>query len=199
MQSWRFTMKVEPYDVADSMAEEIFLKRLDEILHRQPFVSSQLASHFLEGAQITAHMRQMRKKTVEDRILYYVQNRIRDQKLWYATKAKWNHTQEFRWFIITWILQVLAAAIAIIIIVFRDLIVNPVGIFTTAGAGALSWIHARRYRELSQSYGLVAQKLALLESQADRASTEEELAEIVIDVERTISREHTIWLARRLI
>ena len=200
-ESWRFMAKVEPYNggISDSMAEDRFLKRLDKILRRQPSISPELVSHLREGAQITEYMRDVRKKALQDRRAYYVQNRIHDQKIWYAAKAKWNHTQESQWFVITWMLQVAAAVIAVIVISFSDQIVNPVGILTTAGAGALSWIHARSYRELSQSYGLAAQELALLEAQADRVSTEEELAEIVMDVERTISREHTIWLARRLI
>lgn len=200
-ESWSFMMKVEPYDgaVTDDTAEDRFLKRLDEVLHSQSSICPQLASHLQEGAQITEHMRNMRKKSLEDRRVYYTQNRIRDQKLWYTAKAKRNQTQESKWFIITWILQIAAAIIAIIIISIWDLIVNPVGILTTTGAGVLSWINARRYRELSQSYGLTAQELTILEAQMDRALTEEKLAEIVIGVETVISREHTIWLVRRLI
>jgi len=199
-ESWSFMMKIEPYGdaIPDSEAEDRLLNRLDGILHLQPSVSSELAPYLQQGALITEHMRQIRNETLENRRTYYVQSRIRDQRLWYAKKAKWNKSQESRWFIITWILQLAAAVIAITVIGFRDFIVNPVGILTTAGAGALSWLHARSYRELSQSYSLVAQELALLEDRANQASTEEKLARIVLDVERTISREHTIWLARRL-
>jgi hypothetical protein len=199
-ESWSFMMKVEPYDgtIPDSEAEERFLSRLDKILHLQPSVCSELTPYLQQGALITNHMRQMRNESLENRRTYYVQSRIRDQRSWYAKKAKWNKDREALWFIITWILQIAAAVIAIIVIGFRDLIINPVGILTTAGASALSWLHARSYRELSQTYGLVTQELALLEERANKASTEEKLAEIVLDVERTISREHTIWLARRL-
>lgn len=199
-ESWRFMTKAEPYDstVPDSTAEALFLERLDYILHRQPSVCPELSPYLEEGAQITDHMKQMRKKPLEDRRAYYFQDRIRDQRLWYTAKAKWNHAQQSRWFIATWILQITAAAIAIMIISFSDPILNPVGILTTAGGGVLSWIHARSYRELSQSYSLIAQELSLLEARANQVTTEEELSEIVLDVERTISREHAMWLTRRL-
>lgn len=199
-ESWSFMMKVDPYDgtIIDSEAENRFLSRLNEILHRQPSVCSEMALYLQEGLQITAYMRQMRNETLDNRRTSYIQNRIRDQRLWYANRAKWNKHQELEWFIIAWILQVVAVAIAIIIIGFGDLIINPVGILTTASAGVLSWKHARSYRELSQSYGLTAQELALLENMAIQTTAEEELVEIVEDTERTISREHTVWLTRRL-
>lgn len=198
-ESWKFIMKVKPYDgaVPDSEAEDRFLDRLDELLHSQPSVCSESVPN-LQSTQITDHMRQMRNKTFKNRRTYYTQRRIHDQKDWYSTKANFNKVREFRWFIMAWILQLAAAAIAIVVIGFSDLIINPVGAVTTAGAGVLSWIHARSYRELSQSYGLVAHELSLLEDRANQVSTEEKLAEIVLDTEKTISREHTIWLARRL-
>jgi hypothetical protein len=143
-------------------------------------------------------MRLVRNETLEQRRSYYVKNRINEQKDWYARKADWNKSQGSMWFVIAWTLQVATAAIAIIVISFGDLFMNPVGILTTASAGMLSWIHARNYRELSQSYSLVAQELSLLEDRAKQVQTEEKMAEIVLDTERTISREHTIWLARRL-
>jgi len=199
-ETWLFMMKVEPYDdaLSDQEAENRFLERLDQILRRQPSISPEIVPYLKEGPLITQYMRQMRKKALEDRRARYIQNRIRDQKVWYTTKATWNKTQESRWFIITWALQVLAAIIAVIIISFRGFVINPVGIITTAAAGALSWVHAQSFRELSQSYSLIVQELSIHEERADKISTEKELAELVVDVERAISGEHTIWLARRL-
>lgn len=201
-ESWRFMMKTEPYEdtISDSVAEERFLDRMKEIISRQPrALQSELGSKLDERAMITEYMRQVRKRSFEDRRACYTKERIHNQKLWYTTKAKWNQTQQSRWFLISWILQIAAAVFALALIGFRDLfIVNPVGTLATAGAGVMTWINARNYRELSQSYGLVAQELALLEARKVYATTEEKFAEIVEDVEGTISREHTIWLARRI-
>lgn len=199
-ESWVFMMKGKPYDntVTDSVAEQVFLNRLKQIFQSQSSICSELASYSNEGDQITEHMKQMMRKPIVDRLTYYAKNRIHDQRLWYAKKANWNRTRESRWFIVTWILQVVAVILAFIIIGFKNLVANPVGILTTAGAGVLSWMTARSYRELSQSYGLIAQELSFLEERGEHVSTEEELSDIVLEVEQTISREHTIWLTKRL-
>jgi len=99
---------------------------------------------------------------------------------------------------ITWILEVAAVALAIIAIILKDMPINPVGIIATAGAGALSWLNARSYSEASISYGLVAHELALLEDRGSHASTEDKLANIVLDAENKINQEHKIWIARLL-
>ena len=151
-----------------------------------------------EGKQITEDMENTRGQTVPERLSYYIANRIRDQKQWYTGKAAWNQKQWTGWFISSWTLQGLAVILAFIILIPRASIINPVGIVTTAGAGVLCWMGARNYRELSQSYGFIAQRLSILEEQAHQASDEKELAEIVSHVEETISQEHTIWIARRL-
>lgn len=199
-ESWKFMMKVDPYNgaIKGSEAENSFLDRLDELLHRQSSICSELTPYLQKGGLITKRMKQIRNDTLKNRCNYYTQNRIGNQRIWYTSKAKLNKQQESRWFIISWILQVVAATIAIVVISFSDLLISPVGILTTAGVGALSWTHARSYRELSQSYGLAAQELALLEERASQATTEKKLGKIVLDTERAISREHTIWLARRL-
>jgi hypothetical protein len=198
MESWKFMMNVEPYEGDDVAAEKAFLERLDELLRSQPSVLPEMVALLKEGAQITEQMKKMRTASLDDRLAYYVQNRIRDQRRWYAIKAAKNHSDESRWSIISWILQIGAAAIAIVVVGVSDPIIKPVGVLTTAGAGVLSWINARNVRELSQSYSLIAQQLTNLEALATQVSTEGKLGEIALDVERTISREHTIWLKRRL-
>ena len=199
-ESWRFMMKVKPYDntISDPEAEDRFIANLKEILYRLPSVSSEITSHIKEGDQITERMREVRNKTLEDRKVFYIQNRIRDQIDWYATKSDWNRNKYSQWFFLTWFLQFAAIAVAVItIICFSYSLIRPVGLITTAAAGAMTWMHSKSYRELNQSYGLIAQELSFLEVQAKRVTTEKELADIVMDVERTISREHIIWLTRR--
>ena len=199
-ESWAFMMKVKPYDgtIPDSQAQGHLLENIKGILHRQQSVASELPSQSQEGTMITKHMRQIRNRTLEDRRDYYVQNRIHDQKEWYAARAKWSKDQEFRWSILAWILQGGALTTAIFAVGFGELVINPVGVLTTAAAGVLTWTNARDYRKSSQSYGLVCQELALLEDSAKEVSTEERLEDIVLDTERTISREHSMWLARRM-
>jgi len=199
-ESWRFMMKTEPYDnnVSDSDAENSFITRLEEIFHRTSDIATRLTSNVQGGSQISEHMKQIRNTSLEERKNYYTNNRIHEQFVWYSTKANWNQKRESIWLFISWVLQIAAIIIAIVIVAFTDFNIMPIGIITTAGAGAMSWMHSKSYRELSQSYSLTAHDLSLLESRASQVTTERDLPELVLDVERTISREHSMWLARRL-
>jgi hypothetical protein len=196
-ETWKFVTKADPY-TALAEDEGHFLNRVRELLKRQRPVPLELSEQCVASGQITEIMREIRNKSLPDRRTFYAENRILDQLNWYAKKARWNQSRELLWFFIGWMLQVVTVIGAVIMIAFGDFPFNPVGVLTTAAVGALSWYHARNYRELSQSYGLVAQELGILRDQIDSARTDARLAEIVMDVERTISREHTIWLAGRL-
>lgn len=199
-ETWRFMTKVRPYDgtVQNSRAENLFLAHLDEILHRQQLVCSELTKHMKSGTQVTDYMRKARSSDLENRRSHYAEYRVSYQRKWYSLRVEQNDTQGSRWFYVGWGLEISTVVIAITTVSFAFFL-NLVGLFTTAAAGALSWAHARSYRELSQSYGLVAQELTLLEDRARHVSKEEELEEVVLDTERTISREHSMWLTRRLL
>jgi hypothetical protein len=199
-ESWLFMMKTPPYNdsTSDIKAKRLFLDRLQEFLDSEPSICSELTMNTPEGKQITEAMENVRGQSVPERLSYYCANRILDEKQWYTGKAAWNQKQWTGWFILSWTMQGLAVILAFTILIPKASIINPVGIVTTAGAGVLSWMGARNHRELSQSYGFVAQRLSILEEQAHQTSDEKELAEIVSHVEETISQEHTIWIVRRL-
>jgi hypothetical protein len=146
-------------------------------------------------------MKRIRNGTVVERLSSYIANRVHDQYLWYAGKSKLNRDLENIWFILTWVFQFLAVSFAFIVFLISNPVINPVGILTTAAAAIISWMSVRSYRELSQSYGLIKQELSLLEEQAKQLppKTEKELNDFVQEVEQTISREHTIWLSRRIV
>ncbi|MEM2129031.1 MAG: DUF4231 domain-containing protein [Candidatus Bathyarchaeia archaeon] len=199
-ETWKFMMKAGQYQgiSANSEAKNRFFDSLKQILNQQSEIVLHLNPNFQEMEQITENMERIKNETFENRLNYYIQNRIRDQMLWYGKKAIWNRTQEYRWFVITWILEILAVVVAVLMIVQPEGIVNPVSLIMATGAGVLSWINARSYSEPAQSYACVAQQLALLEGRAKNVSNENELATIVLDVEETIRKEHSIWVARLL-
>ena len=55
----------------------------------------------------------------------------------------------------------------------------------------------KRYSELAQSYFLAAQELGDQEAIASNIMKEDDFLALVEQVEETISREHTMWCARR--
>jgi hypothetical protein len=75
--------------------------------------------------------------------------------------------------------------------------INPTGTFSTLAAAAMAWLQVKRYQELAQSYLLAAHELGLIEAQSLHVHTEVELSAFVANAENAISREHTMWVARR--
>lgn len=55
----------------------------------------------------------------------------------------------------------------------------------------------RQHEELAQSYAVAALELGFIEEQVGRVSDDKGLSAFVADAESAISREHTLWIARR--
>ena len=197
-ETWKYMMRVGDYQKSstDQEAENTFLKKLDEIMHNNPKICSQLNPESATVSQITEHMKSVRKNNLKNRMSYYFQERIHDQRCWYANKAKWNRNQETKWFIITWLLELLAVSIAVVNIVLADIVIQPVSAVLAAGGGVLSWVNGRSYREPAESYGIISNELALLEERARNIPDGEGFSEIVKEVENLIMKEHSVWLSR---
>jgi hypothetical protein len=197
-ETWKYMMRVGDYQgrLPDQEAERILLKNLDKIMHDNPRICSQLGLESTIVSQITEHMKKIRKSNLKNRRGYYFQERIHDQRCWYANKAKWNRSQEAKWFTITWLLELLAVSIAIVNIVLADMVVQPVSAVLVAGGGVLSWVNARSYKEPAESYGIISNELALVEERARITRDAEGFIEIVKEVENLIMKEHYTWLSR---
>ena len=198
--TWRFMMKAAPYhDAEKATIGSQFAKDVLQCLDGQPEAKQEVVSVPTEGTQISQYMLELRRQPLDKRKETYLQDRIQDHKVWYRNKGLQNKNLGNNWFYATFSLQVLSAIIALILVAFPNSPVNPVGIVTTLATSGLSWTTARSHQELSQSYGIVSQELTALEDRAHEVTTEEGLEELVLEVERTISREHTIWKVRRLV
>ncbi len=55
----------------------------------------------------------------------------------------------------------------------------------------------KRYDELSNAYSLAGQELTELETIAETTTEERDFVQLVEQVEEAISREHTMWRAKR--
>ena len=195
--TWRFMMKAEPF-MDDNNPERSFLDKLREIRESRPSRPKDLAQSLATDAQsLSDFMYEMRRKSVDERRNLYLESRIRDQKIWYTNKAKFNSRKENCWFWSVLVLQILAVVFAIIWAASSSLPVNTVPLLMTGAAAAIAWSHMKRYSELAQSYSLAAQELGDQETIALHITEETDLINLVRQVEETISREHTMWCVRR--
>lgn len=72
-----------------------------------------------------------------------------------------------------------------------------VGPLVAFAAAITAWTQLGRHDELSKSYALANQELLTIKSLADSLKAEEGLVDLVRDGEGAISREHTMWVAKR--
>jgi len=195
--SWRFMMGAHPF-LENNSVEEQFISKLREIREARPHSIKDVSGQIDANApSITEFMREMRAFVFGKRKAFYINCRLHDQKKWYSKKAKINAQSETRWFWVTVGLQALAVTIAIIEAVSGGFQIYIVPVLTTCIAAVLAWSQMKRHSELAQTYGLAAQELSELDSIAATLTEESKFPKLVEQVEETISREHTMWCARR--
>jgi len=142
-------------------------------------------------------MRSARLLGLPERKQLYIRDRLQDQFTWYESKAANNREQADNWLYVVLGIQVVALAIAILRILISGVPLNPVSILMTVASGALAWTQAKRHEDLTEPYALAAQELRELAALAHDISDAETFEKLVLDVEEAISREHTMWRARR--
>jgi hypothetical protein len=150
-----------------------------------------------DGSAITDFMKAQRSSSLEARRSFYVGARIRDQKVWYASKAKSNVDSGAKWFWAIAVLQTIIMTLAIVQAASGGLAINPIPIVTTCAAAIAAWSQIKRHDELAQSYALAAQDLEEIETIASNQVSEDAFTQLVEQAENSISREHTMWCARR--
>ena len=96
-----------------------------------------------------------------------------------------------------YVLQVAAILMAILLIPLPDFFLNIPSILTTLVRALFAWMQLKRYQELSQSYGVAAQELSEIYESYRSVQSEDELSTHILDAEQAISREHTLWIARK--
>jgi hypothetical protein len=191
--SWRFMMRVEPFDGRQEDAEQQFASEIREILKaRQDLTLTSSGT----GSQITPDMREVRALRFEPRRAFYLQQRLRNQIDWYSGRAALHRRRATTWFMVGLLAELCALGWAIARIKFIDS-VNLIGVFTSAAAGATAFGQLQRNDELARSYGLASQELQLIQSLVESAMDEAGFTELVKDSEGAISREHTMWVAKR--
>lgn len=195
--AWRYMTRAEPYTSGLSAAEadQLFRQALATIL--QDHESSMLGKTEVVDGQITRTMREARDSSLEDRKNMYLRQRIKDQQVWYATKAESNAKASRRWLLAVGLAQ-LGGVIAIIVF-FRwtSLPLNFASVLAVLAMVFIVWMHLRQYRNRATAYGMAARELGLVAMELPHIKEEAKLAAFIADAERSISRKHTMWIARR--
>ena len=198
--TWRFMMKITPFEGDDSVAVRLFVETLKQIRESRPAsVQKHLAKNLNSGTQpINGLMINTRHMDAGQRRNLYLKSRLNDQVAWYLRKARRNLNRESFWFWTIGVIQIFAITFAVVQVAFDGLPVNMIPLLMTCAASAVAWGQIKRYGELAQTYSLAAQELKEQETLATYAMKEEDFLELVESIEETISREHTLWRVRRV-
>lgn len=197
--TWRYMMHASRYEspTHGSDVDTYFLNNLAEIRRARPGIDEHLAGVASTSVELTDTMRAIRGSPFEARKDFYLRNRLHDQHRWYDSRARANRIAKSVWFWVISLLQVFALALAILQSALDMQGIALVSILMTVIASSVAWSQTRRYEDLANSYGLAAQELHEMGSISTTITDLTSLRRFVLATESIISREHTMWSARR--
>lgn len=198
-RAWRFMTCSEPYteNLLEADAKNLFLKTLREVMQERKAFSASLVNDTSLAPQISDKMLVIRRLPLLARKAIYLSQRIRDQRKWYSSKSGVNKKSARFWFNAVMFSQASALFASLALIQWPNLPVNVSTFFAAAAAASIAWLQLKRHQELSNSYGLAAQELGLIAEQSINIVDPDKLSAFILDAENAISREHTLWVARR--
>ncbi len=197
--TWRYVTKTVPYGQTLSAKEvdAVYTEQLGQILRMPRNQHATLAGEASSKAQITERMRQIRDFSTLLRKNLYVRDRLKDEQDWYSTKAKENSKNGSLLLTIIILCQGIAMGSAILLVRWPDFNFNFASVFSAAAAAAIAWQELKGNQELAYAYGQASHELGLIIAREMHVTSDEELSLFVSDAEKSISREHTMWIARR--
>lgn len=144
--------------------------------------------------QITPVMARVRELPLDERRVFYLEHRIKDQLDWYGRKARWNARVAVRWSVTLAVLELLGLA-AGIARAAGMVDVDLMGFAAALAAAGTAWVQAKQHQNLATAYAVTGHELSAIAVRVPPAPSEESWAGFVADAEEAISREHTLWRA----
>lgn len=197
-RTWRWMMKSEPYNNTDeSIDNRFFLNDLKQILEQNKKLGELIGNSSAIKEPITQKMRTIRSLNNSERLNFYIDQRINNQSSWYMKKTLSYKKKSRNWFILLILLHI--AAIFFLLYQVMDISFKfPIEILTVGAGVVISWIQAKKYRQLVTAYSLAAHEITLIKFDSDNAKDDASLSDFVIDSENAFSREHTQWIAKKI-
>ncbi len=197
--TWRYMMKADPFLDASSIKEvnAIFRNLLNEILKSNNQLGDVLGGDVSATDQLSKYMEEVRLSSLEDRKKIYLNDRIDEQRKWYADKSGYNKRQSKKFFVLLVVLQVAAIGLVLARIAYPTWRYWPTDVFVVMAGGVMTWIQVKRFQEISTAYALTAHEIGIVRGHIEDSETDEEFSEFVKDAENAFSREHTQWVARQ--
>ncbi|MET9297294.1 DUF4231 domain-containing protein [Streptomyces sp. NPDC003077] len=193
--AWKYAMRAQPFhDAGDDEAAVLFRRKIRSVLDTLP---EGVVPGSESPAQISTGMRELRQAPLSVRVTAYKRGRIEDQRVWYARKARFNAERSQRWRLSLLGLELLGVFGALLLLL-NVTAFDPGGLLAVLVAAGGAWLEVKQYDNLASAYALTSTELLLVEGEGEDVVSEEDFAQYVVSAEQAISREHTMWGARRL-
>jgi hypothetical protein len=196
-QSWLLLFKVNNYNKDFNEAISIFLERIKEMkseINVNDYLKfvSQVSSDNDRPQWITENF----DKSISEKKDYYIIERINDQEKYYFKKTLYNSRNSERYF---WFgVSAMGIGAILTILTIMEFVPNfsYLGLFTTLSAALFSWKQTKRFEELSSTYSVAIEELKDFKKKLLLDNSESEIKEIIYDTEKSISREHKLWVSK---
>ena len=187
--SWKYMM--------GSANDQDFIRKVESIIVEARSNNFKLTKTYSKHRDvITKQMTAIRSLSFDERKDTYITERIDDQIKWYTKKSKENARMALVFGSAIGLFQ-LAAGVYLLFFIDSFHKISPIEILVFLTTAAVSLLELNRHKELSQSYGLTAIDLNLIRARFGSVRNDRELEQFAEDAENAISREHTMWLARK--
>jgi len=193
--AWRFAVCGDPFPESQdrTSAADRLLRRIREVFHRLDDLSPPTVDP--DANDITDPMVASRQLGFDERRALYLEQRITDQVNWYTRRAGDHRRLARRWAIVGAAFSL--AGFTLGILKFLGAFdVDLLGVAAAVVSATTAWTQLNQHRMNAASYSVAARELGIIRDRGkliDQASW----GSFVSDAEDAVSREHTMWLARR--
>jgi hypothetical protein len=191
--AWKFAMTP---DQLSASAEKLYLEEMENLHKRLPGEDAVILRYGYAGPSITDSMRSIQALDLDSRTSLYKKYRVEDQVKWYSDNSKYNQSKEGLWYWVIFVVQFVGVILAALQISYPARY-NVVGLVAAGASAFVAWLRVKRFSDLSITYAVAARDLRMICDQNRLIGSEEALNAFVTAAEAAISREHSIWLAKR--
>ncbi|MBP2291781.1 DUF4231 domain-containing protein [Azospirillum rugosum] len=197
--TWRYCMRAAPFEGAADhrLAKAEFRNLLKSVLEANRHIGERIPPDSAANDQITTSMDTVRGLDLEERKNLYEVNRIREQRLWYQTKAAYNKKRESQWVALCVFIYFMAILFTLMRITYPEWKLWPNDTLIVIASSIVGWVQIKKFNELSSAYTLTAHEIGILQGKISEVDSESSFSEFVNEAELAFSREHTQWVARQ--
>lgn len=194
---WRYAVKADPYNIDDQQASTLLIETMQKIVDMNQDFKKHLTACFSCDDQLPESLSKIRSLSLDERVEYYYEKRIVDQKDWYKNKSDFNKRRSNIFFGILIFLSIGISLLLFLSIDKTNTIQYPVELLLSMVSIIFTWVQTKKYKELNKSYALASYEIVFITFQKKKVFSEEQFSDLVSNTENAFSREHTQWIARK--